>query len=68
MTEPTEASLLAVMTNIHASSLAPTHMVVSPYGSAVMRLLRRSWDERWDRRRRKRELRRADTSTYVKVR
>lgn len=68
MIDLNEESLMDVVINIRERaddiSLNTTRIVMSSRGTAVMRLLRRSWDENWDWRRRKRELRRPETSTY----
>lgn len=50
-----------------ASMPPPNWLVVSQHGRAVLALLERAWSEGWDRRRIKREARRAETSTYRRV-
>ncbi len=63
--ELTEQSILATMAAVTGRlALAPTKMLVSTYGAAVLRLVDTAEREQWNWRRIKRELRRADTSRY----
>ena len=46
--------------------LAPTKIIVGKHNTAVFKMIMRADEEGWNWRRLKRELRRAETSTYVK--
>lgn len=62
MTDLTEASLTNLL--LATTMLQPTRLVIPRELSRTAQLIKRSFDEGWDWRRRKRELRRAETSTY----
>lgn len=57
---------LDFMHDTAARGTNPTQLVVAPKLMSLTRLIHRSFDEGWDRRRFKRESRRAATSTYHK--
>lgn len=66
MEDLTEASLESWMANFAGVGLTPTKIVVPVPLLHMTELIFRSFAEGWDRRRFKREARRAETSTYHK--